>query len=161
MRHLSAGCRKGMVGSFLPIQESNKLETFLLALPMPRLRHFPHINALKPASCRPFRRFNGLALFARFSSTNPRATSNSLPPRWLSELKARIGKCLSFGLRPAQIDEAGRVLRVVARDWRELLAASEGFLVGRGRAGLEGQEVVWGEMVGFPGRYPSSVRSLG
>jgi len=35
----------------------------------------------------------------------------------------------------------------VARDWRELLAGSEGFLVGKGRAGLEGQEVVWGEMV--------------
>ena len=32
-------------------------------------------------------------------------------------------------------------------DWRELLAGSEGFLTGRGRAGYERREVVWGEMV--------------
>ena len=38
-------------------------------------------------------------------------------------------------------------MRIVARDWRELLAGSEGFLTGRGRAGYEGREVVWGEMV--------------
>lgn len=38
-------------------------------------------------------------------------------------------------------------MKIVARDWRELLAGSEGFLTGRGRAGIEGREVVWGEMV--------------
>lgn len=38
-------------------------------------------------------------------------------------------------------------MKAVARDWRELLAGSEGFLTGRGRAGCEGREVVWGEMV--------------
>ncbi len=38
-------------------------------------------------------------------------------------------------------------MRVVARDWRELLAGSEGFLTGRARAGCEGRQVVWGEMV--------------
>lgn len=38
-------------------------------------------------------------------------------------------------------------MRIVARDWRELLAGSEGFLTGRGRAGYEGREVAWGEMV--------------
>lgn len=38
-------------------------------------------------------------------------------------------------------------MRTVARDWRQLLAGSEGFLTGRGRAGIEGREVVWGEMV--------------
>lgn len=43
-------------------------------------------------------------------------------------------------------------MRTVATDWRELLAGSEGFLTGRGRAGYEGREVVWGEMVSiFPG----------
>lgn len=35
----------------------------------------------------------------------------------------------------------------MARDWRELVAGSEGFLTGRGRAGFEGREVIWGEMV--------------
>lgn len=38
-------------------------------------------------------------------------------------------------------------MRTVATDWRALLAGSEGFLTGRGRAGHEGREVVWGEMV--------------
>lgn len=46
----------------------------------------------------------------------------------------------------------GNIMRIVARDWRELVAGSEGFLWGRGRAGIEGREVVWGEMVsGFFG----------
>ncbi len=38
-------------------------------------------------------------------------------------------------------------MRIVAKDWRELLAGSEGFLTGRGRVGLEAREVEWGEMV--------------
>ena len=46
-----------------------------------------------------------------------------------------------------QVDEAGNILRFLARDWKELLAGSEGFLVGRSRAGLERHRVVWGEMV--------------
>lgn len=37
-------------------------------------------------------------------------------------------------------------MKVVATDWRELVVGSEGFLTGRGREGLKGQEVVWGEM---------------
>ena len=71
----------------------------------------------------------------------------SLPARWLTDLKRRIGKCIIFGLKEEQIDEAGEILRVVASDWRELLAGSEGFLTGKGRAGLERRDVVWGEMV--------------
>ena len=66
----------------------------------------------------------------------------ALPTRWLSDLKQRIGKCIIFGLNQKQIDEVGDVMRVVARDWRELLAGSEGFLTGR--AGYEGREVAWG-----------------
>lgn len=52
-----------------------------------------------------------------------------------------------FGLNQEQIDEVGNITRIAARDWRQLLAGSEGFLTGRGRAGCEGREVVWGEMV--------------
>lgn len=81
------------------------------------------------------------------SSPNPLVDSR-LPPRWLSDIKARIGKCIIFGLQSKQIDEAGEILRVIARDWRELLAGSEGYLTGQGRAGLERHNVVWGEMVG-------------
>jgi hypothetical protein len=70
----------------------------------------------------------------------------ALSPRWLSELKGRIGKCISFGLRPEQVRTAGNVLQVVAREWRDLVAGSEGFLTGPGRAGLEQHRIVWGEM---------------
>lgn len=79
----------------------------------------------------------------RHASTDPHYT---LPSRWLSDLKKRVGKCIIFGLSNEQIDEAGEIMRTVARDWRDLLAGSEGFLTGKGRAGLEGREVVWGEM---------------
>ena len=90
----------------------------------------------------------------RFFSASPHSGPESsfpdtLSARWLPDLKSRIGKCITFGLRPTQTDEAGAILRVLASDWRTLLAGSEGFLVGRGRAGLERHKVVWGDMVGF------------
>lgn len=93
---------------------------------------------------------------ANFPRSHPSSTSAAhpgvnvtaaLPARWLSDLKQRIGKCIIFGLNQEQVDEAGDIMKAVARDWRELLAGSEGFLTGRGRAGCEGREVVWGEMV--------------
>lgn len=52
-----------------------------------------------------------------------------------------------FGISPAQTSEAGSILQEIARDWRELVAGSEGYLTGEGRRGLYRQEVVWGEMV--------------
>jgi hypothetical protein len=39
-------------------------------------------------------------------------------------------------------------MRALATEWRELLAGSEGFLTG-GRRGLDGREIVWGEMDTF------------
>lgn len=53
-----------------------------------------------------------------------------------------------FGCSPAQVAGAAPVLRALAREWRGLLAGSEGFLTG-GRRGLEGQQVVWGEQDSF------------
>ncbi|PSR83345.1 thioesterase-like superfamily-domain-containing protein [Coniella lustricola] len=69
-------------------------------------------------------------------------------PRWLSDLQARIGKCIMFGCSPAQVVEAGQIVRALTTEWRTLIAGSEGFLTG-GRRGLEGQQVVWGEMDSF------------
>ena len=48
-------------------------------------------------------------------------------------------------MKPDQVDEACRILRDLARDWRNLIAGSEGFLTGKGRVGLQSQAVVWGE----------------
>ncbi|KAF3771298.1 hypothetical protein M406DRAFT_336768 [Cryphonectria parasitica EP155] len=70
------------------------------------------------------------------------------PSRWLSDLRARIGKCIIFGCSPAQVADAGKVLGALAAEWRALVAGSEGFLTG-GRRGLEGQQVVWGEQDSF------------
>jgi len=87
---------------------------------------------------------------ARFQSTAPSSnepTIASLSPRWLSDLKTRIGRCIHFGLNPEQSKDAGIILQELTTDWRDLVAGSEGFLTGKGRMGLYRQEVVWGEMV--------------
>lgn len=80
------------------------------------------------------------------------------PKRWLSDLQARLGRCLTFGCTPAQVSEAGLVLGALAGEWRALLAGSEGFLTG-GRRGLDGQQVVWGEQDSF--RHVNNVRYVG
>ena len=79
---------------------------------------------------------------------SPPAPPTPLPAHWLSDLKSRLGKCILFGLNAQQIEKAGRVAKTLAIEWRELVAGSEGFLIGRSRRGLYRQEVVWGEMVG-------------
>lgn len=80
-------------------------------------------------------------------------TGQSLPPappqRWVSDLQARVGRCLAFGCSADQVSRAARVLAVLAAEWRHLLAGSEGFLTrGGGRAG-DSRRVVWGEMDSF------------
>ncbi|KAL1799949.1 hypothetical protein ACET3X_000291 [Alternaria dauci] len=89
--------------------------------------------------------------FARYQSTSSEAPATAaLSPRWLSDVRTRIGKCINFGMNPAQIEEAGSILQETAVDWRELVAGSEGFLTGKQWRGLYRQEVVWGEMVRVP-----------
>lgn len=114
-------------------------------MPRPRIHllYFtPPSTSLRHATCPPCR------LSSTFATPPNAPVTAALPARWLSDLKQRIGKCIIFGLNQEQVDEVGNIMRIVARDWRELLAGSEGFLTGRGRAGCEGREVVWGEMVG-------------
>jgi hypothetical protein len=87
----------------------------------------------------------------RYRSTTPSSSDTpataALSPRWLSDVKTRIGKCIGFGISTAQVQEASSILQEISRDWRELLAGSEGFLTGKQQRGLYRQEVVWGEMV--------------
>ncbi|KAF2743665.1 hypothetical protein M011DRAFT_410214 [Sporormia fimetaria CBS 119925] len=79
-------------------------------------------------------------------STSPETPTSRLNPRILSELKSRIGKCISFGLNKEQTNEACSMLEEMALDWRGMLVGSEGFLTSKDRIGLYRQEVVWGEM---------------
>ncbi|KAL1303185.1 hypothetical protein AAFC00_006610 [Neodothiora populina] len=80
------------------------------------------------------------------SSTDPEPPAAALSPRWLSDLKSRVGKCITFGLSSSQVGVAGKVMGEIARDWRDLVAEREGFLTGPQRRGLYRHTVVWGEM---------------
>jgi hypothetical protein len=51
-----------------------------------------------------------------------------------------------FGMSREQSAKAAGVLKILAAEWRDLVAGREGFLVDKKRAGLIGQRVVWGEM---------------
>ncbi|KAG8630275.1 hypothetical protein KVT40_001894 [Elsinoe batatas] len=70
--------------------------------------------------------------FTRNYSTSQQSATASLPPRWLSEVKTRVGKCITFGMNNQQTKEATVILESIARDWRELVAGSEGFLTAAG-----------------------------
>ncbi|EDU49257.1 conserved hypothetical protein [Pyrenophora tritici-repentis Pt-1C-BFP] len=51
-----------------------------------------------------------LARYQSTASDNAPATA-ALSPRWLSDVRARIGKCINFGMNSTQIEEAGSILQ--------------------------------------------------
>jgi hypothetical protein len=40
----------------------------------------------------------------------------SLSPRWLSDVRTRIGKCIDSGISPTQIQEAASILQEINED---------------------------------------------
>ncbi|KAI1746303.1 thioesterase-like superfamily-domain-containing protein [Xylaria scruposa] len=117
--------------------------------PRPRVKLTASFYAsrLPPVTPALYRRAHVRAPFS--TNAAPSAAPTREPPaRWVSEVRARIGKCISFGCDAAQIQRAAGILGILAREWRVLSAGSEGFLTG-GRRGLESQQVVWGEMDSF------------
>ncbi|KXJ92642.1 hypothetical protein Micbo1qcDRAFT_232373 [Microdochium bolleyi] len=58
------------------------------------------------------------------STTPPQAPSG----RWIEDLRARIGKCVTFGCDGEQLARTAPLLAAIAGEWRDLLAASQGFL---------------------------------
>ena len=72
-------------------------------------------------------------------------TATALSPRWLTDTKARIGKCLTFGMSQSLIDDAGKISEEIGRDWRDLVAGSEGFVTDPSRAGLHRHAIYWGD----------------
>jgi hypothetical protein len=98
------------------------------------LRPLAHVYA------RPLAVHNVLrSVYSRQRSTTTEPATEKLSPRWL-------GKCMTFGMQAEQVARAGAVLETVARDWRELVAGSEGFLTSEDRRGFYRHAVVWGEM---------------
>lgn len=75
------------------------------------------------------------------SFSTPATTSP--PTRWLSDLKARLGKCIIFGLPKEQVRRAGQAAKILGEEWRGLIAGREGYLIDSGHEGI----VRWGEMV--------------
>ncbi|KAI0814321.1 thioesterase-like superfamily-domain-containing protein [Xylaria sp. FL0064] len=122
--------------------------------PRPYVKVAESLCALRPRPAIPARHFRAPASFATKSTyaatrTRELRTSQPLPPKkWVSDIRERIGKCISFGCDQAQIQRAAEIIGTLAREWRVLSAGSEGFLAGR-RWGLEDQQVVWGEMDSF------------
>lgn len=100
-----------------------------------------HFNALQAISRTPRHSSSSSAT----TTTAPEESNHSISPRWLSTTKARIGKCITFGMPTELVDSAGQTLRTLGQEWRELVAGSEGYLTERRRAGLHRQRVVWGE----------------
>lgn len=92
--------------------------------------------------------FLSLSSRTRYSTAQPlpaESAAQSLSSRWLSDVKTRIGHCITFGLNPAQKEEAGRILQELSQNWRELVAGSEGFLTSKERRSMYRLPVVWGE----------------
>lgn len=67
--------------------------------------------------------------------------------RWLSETKTRLGQLFFHGTTTEETKEAGGILKDLTKNWREYVAASEGFLTGETWRGLYRHNVVWGDMV--------------
>ena len=76
---------------------------------------------------------------------DPAAATAPLNPRWLSDLKSRLGKCIHFGMNASQTTRAGLILAEVSRDWKALLAGSEGYLSSPYRAGMNSVPINWGD----------------
>jgi acyl-CoA thioesterase FadM len=98
---------------------------------------------------------------ARGEDTKPsagaaKATASENPKenaKWLGDTKARIGKCIVFGMNTQQIKEAAGVLKILSEHWRDFVAGRQGFLTSKQTAGLFRHKVAWGEMdsmVRFP-----------
>jgi hypothetical protein len=105
------------------------------------------LRPLAPVYARPLAAQNVVrSAYSRHRSTTTEPATEKLSPRWLADVKQRLGKCMTFGMQAEQVARAGAVLETVAKDWRELVAGSEGFLTSEDRRGFYRHAVVWGEM---------------
>ena len=69
------------------------------------------------------------------------------PPKpnihWLPNIKARLGKCIMFGLDVEQAQKAARIAKILGEEWKGLVAAQQGYILEKGLL----ERVRWGEMV--------------
>lgn len=67
---------------------------------------------------------------------------------------------MQFGLPEDQFDRAGAVLKMLALDWRDLTAGSEGFMTSKGRRGMWKRKIEWGDMVSRWRKQRSALQTL-
>ncbi|KAJ6189675.1 hypothetical protein N7519_004583 [Penicillium mononematosum] len=67
-----------------------------------------HLSASIPLYSNGTRRLFSATSPTTFSQKLPDSASTPINPRWLTMAKRRVGKCMMFGMKPAQIDEGGR-----------------------------------------------------
>ena len=82
---------------------------------------------------------------AKAVEVDPPNGNTAISPRWLSDTKTRIGKCIMFGMPQSLVDEASAVLRELGSNWRNLVVGSEGFVTEPKRAGLDRVPIQWGD----------------
>lgn len=73
-----------------------------------------------------------------------------MPPathaRFVSEAKARLGKCITFGLnQPSHFTETSNILRNLTTNWRRIIVGREGYITAPERAGLSRHKIAWGD----------------
>ncbi|KAF1839606.1 hypothetical protein BDW02DRAFT_486180 [Decorospora gaudefroyi] len=52
----------------------------------------------------------------RSTSSNDAPATAALSPRWLSDVRTRIGRCIDFGIKPEQSQEAASILQEIVTD---------------------------------------------
>ncbi|KAL7801043.1 Thioesterase/thiol ester dehydrase-isomerase [Trichoderma afarasin] len=100
------------------------------------------IHAMRPSSVR------SLTTTARLrAATPPPASENgAVNSRWLSDLQKRLKQSLSLKIAPKKVDEVRERLAYLDKNWLELSAGREGYLVDPERRGLDRHMVQWGDM---------------
>ena len=101
-----------------------------------------HAQLLRTARCLSTTAYCGAKTAA---SSHEVDTTTAISPRWLTDTKARIGKCLTFGMPQHLVHDAGKISQELGHDWRDLVAGSEGFVTDPSRAGLDRHAIYWGD----------------
>ena len=98
----------------------------------------------RPATSRSFNT-NAARNLAAGQSQEPK--SAALSPRWLTDLRDRVKKCLSLQVGAEDATRLRERLDYLDKHWLELSVGREGFLTSYPRRGLNKHSVVWGDMV--------------
>ncbi|PNY24995.1 Uncharacterized protein TCAP_05059 [Tolypocladium capitatum] len=101
---------------------------------------------------------NQIRLFGTSAGQPREPKSAALSPRWFTDLRHRIKKCLSLQIGAQDAARLRARLDYLDKHWLELSAGREGFLTGARWRGLDRHPVAWGDMpptpTGFHTRAP-------